>query len=145
MVCPNCYYFLSPRLHVRVVSIYEKFRELGIGKAIETEGIDVFVPCPDKTSYSLLEQMGQFLPDNVNRIPGVQCCGLGGSAGVKEPEIAGNLPASVKERNYSEIYSYCASCAGNLTRAGCNNVHHILVDIMETGEKPDTNKALSTG
>ena len=141
MVCPNCYYFLTPRLNVRVVSIYEKLRELGIGK-VETKRMDVFVPCPDKTSHSLLEQMKQFLPDNVNLIQGVQCCGLGGSAGVKEPEIAAKLPALVKERNYSDIYSYCASCAGNLTRAGCNNVHHILVDILETGEKPDTNKAL---
>ena len=29
-LCPNCYYFLKPRISVKIVTIYEKMSELGI-------------------------------------------------------------------------------------------------------------------
>ena len=45
MVCPNCYAYLKDRLSVKVVMIYDKLRELGIGKEIE-EKLRIFPPCP---------------------------------------------------------------------------------------------------
>ena len=43
MVCPNCYAYLKDRLSVKVVMIYDKLRELGIGKEIE-EKLRIFPP-----------------------------------------------------------------------------------------------------
>ncbi|HSN58853.1 MAG TPA: (Fe-S)-binding protein [Clostridiaceae bacterium] len=141
-VCPNCYYYLKPRMKVPVISIYEKLSELGIGQAIEVPEIDVFAPCPDIGSLSLQEQMKPFLPGRVNQIEDVQCCGLGGCAGSKEPGLARKFLEDLKTKSKDDIYMYCASCAGNAARAGCGNVHHILVDIMKTQEKPDTKGSL---
>ncbi|MBP1745117.1 MAG: iron-sulfur binding reductase, partial [Firmicutes bacterium] len=109
-VCPNCYYYLKPRMKLQVVSVYEKLSELGIGQAIEVPEIDVFAPCPDRVNLSLQEKMKPFLPGRVNQIQDVQCCGLGGCAGVKEPELAGKFRDALKEKNNSGIYMYCASC-----------------------------------
>ena len=113
MLCPNCYAYLKPRMEeVKVVSIYEKLEEFEIGKK------------------------------NLFPIEEVQCCGLGGCAPVKEPELAKNMGTALKNSGGQKIYSYCASCAGNLNRNGCKNVTHILTEILETDEKADTGKSM---
>jgi fumarate reductase (CoM/CoB) subunit B len=142
VVCPNCYYYLKPRLQVSVVSIYEKLQEMGLGDAIDVSEINIFSPCPDRETLALQKQMEPFLQKQVNQIKEVQCCGLGGCAGVKEPELARKLPNTLQEKNYSNIYTYCASCSGNLAKAGCENVHHVLVDILKSEEKPDVKNSL---
>lgn len=141
-VCPNCYYYLKARLQISVVSIYEKLRQLGLGKRIDRPEINVFVPCPDRESLSLQEHMRNFLPDSVIQVREVQCCGLGGCAGVKESELAQKFSCILEESNYSSLYTYCASCSGRLTATGCKNVHHVLADILETDERPDIQKPL---
>ena len=135
VLCPNCYYFLKPRLtDVAVVSIYDKLRELGLGKPIRVERAHVFVPCPDKATHELEQSFLPFLEGAWENIPGVQCCGLGGCAAGKEPELAQGFREKVKERELPNVYAYCASCAGCLRRGGVENVRHILVDLLETGE-----------
>ena len=132
VVCPNCYYYLKPRLQVSVVSIYEKLQKLGLGHAINMPEINIFAPCPDRETLFLQKQMKPFLQSQVNQINEVQCCGLGGCAGVKEPELARKLPNTLQEKNYSNLYTYCASCAGNLAKAGCENVQHVLLGILKS-------------
>ena len=142
MVCPNCYYFLRGKLEVKVVSIYEKLRELGIGKRLEEEEIHIFQPCPDRDTEEWMQHMKAFLPEKIYPIEDVQCCGMGGCAGVREPELAKGLLQSVKEKEFKKIYTYCGTCGGNMTRAGCINIHHILAEITGSKEKADTKKSL---
>ena len=142
VVCPNCYYYLKTRLQASVVSIYEKLKELGLGKRIDQPEINIFAPCPDRESLSLQEHMKAFLPDKVIPVQEVQCCGLGGCAGIKEFELTEKFSRILKESNYSSLYTYCASCSGRLTGAGCKNVRHVLVDILKTEELPDMQKSL---
>ena len=142
MLCPNCYAYLKPRMEeVKVVSIYEKLEEFGIGKK-NLLPAKVFLPCPDREKKELLGEIEQYIEGKLTPIEEVQCCGLGGCAPVKEPELAKNMGAALKNSGGQKIYSYCASCAGNLNRNGCKNVTHILTEILETDEKADTGKSM---
>ena len=138
MACSNCYSFLKGRLkEIRVISIYEKLNELGIGEEIEKD-INIFLPCPDRKEKELLGQMQSFLAGEVTIITEASCCGLGGCAADKEPELSKGMAESIRKAGYEEVYTYCASCSGNLTRNGCEKVMHVLSEILETNEKPDT-------
>lgn len=140
LLCPNCYEYLGKRLSARVVNIYEKLRELGIGEKIAGGG-RMFLPCPDREEGAWLSDIGYFMENKCRQIEDVQCCGLGGNGGVLEPELAKGF--SQKLKNIPEtIYTYCGSCAGNLTRNGCRQVRHVLPEILGTHEKPDTVKSL---
>ena len=71
-----------------------------------------------------------------------QCCGLGGCAGGKEPELAKGMACHVTEEGYETVYTYCASCAGNLTRNGGQGVSHLLTEILDYHEQPDVAKSM---
>lgn len=138
MLCPNCYYYLKPRLtDFRLVSIYDKLRELGLGQDI-AEHAHLFIPCPDRASRALQKSFLPFLAGGWEEIPGVSCCGLGGCAAGKEPELAQRFRQQVKAQNTENVYAYCASCAGCLSRSGVPNVRHVLPELLGTGEAPVT-------
>lgn len=139
-LCPNCYGYLKSRLSINVVHIYKKLKELGIGQKISAEA-KMFVPCPDREQREWLDDIAFFLGQECKVIENIQCCGLGGNAGAMEPEIAKSFAAQLKDST-ENIYTYCGSCAGNLTRNGCKRVSHILPEILMTHEKPDTVKSL---
>lgn len=141
MVCPNCYHFLKPRLEARVVDIYEKLRELGIGEKTSLAG-KVFLPCPDREERVLLSSIERLTEGSLEPVKGVQCCGLGGCASVREPELAKSMTVALKNTGEEKIYSYCASCSGNLTRNGCKHVSHLLTEILKTYERPDIKKSM---
>lgn len=65
---------------------------------------------------------------------------MGGCAAGKEPELADEMLESL-DRN-DKIYTYCASCAGNLVRRGYERTEHLLIEILGTKERPDTHKSL---
>lgn len=134
VLCPNCYHFLKPRLDIPVVSIYSKLQELGLGNRIQEDTVHLFVPCPDKSTLELEKSLRPFVDGETEIITGIQCCGLGGCAAGKEPEVSASFAAGLKEKNLSNVYVYCASCAGKFRRSGVKNVHHVLVDILGTGE-----------
>ena len=143
MLCPNCFYFLGDKLDVKIVSIYDKLKELDLGKSIQKE-LDVFVPCPDKYDFSLLSSINDFAPDT-KKINKKQCCGLGGVAIVKERELALNMSKEIT-KNENTVYTYCATCSGNIKRAGDVDVVHILLEILEDEigfvEEPDIKKSV---
>jgi len=141
MMCPNCYYFLKSRLEVKVVSIYEKLAEFDIGQKIAKKNLHLFIPCPDREKEEWVGHMQRYLPKKFAVIQQIQCCGLGGCAGVKEPELAKKLLADIKNREYQNIYTYCGTCAGNMTGAGCTGVKHMLAEILESKETADVNKS----
>lgn len=141
MLCPNCYYFLKDRLEVKVTGIYELLKELGIGKTISGE-IDLFLPCPDKKERRWLKDLEHFIPDGQRVIEDVLCCGLGGCASAKEPDVSKGFTNQLKERDYDRIYTYCGSCAGKFARDGMGNAYHVLAEILGIEEKPDAAKSL---
>ena len=134
VLCPNCYHFLKPRLDIPVVSIYEKLAELNLGGKIVEEKAHLFVPCPDKATLELEKSLLPFFEGQTENIKGIQCCGLGGCAAEKEPEISASFASKLKDQSLPNVYTYCASCAGKLRRSGVENVHHVLVDILGTQE-----------
>ena len=136
VLCPNCYAFLRQQLEIPVVTVYEKLRQLGLVQPLRRERFDLFLPCPDRHSR---EMLGTFLPlleGNARPIRGVQCCGLGGCAAAQEPEIAAGFAGTLRDRHLDAVYTYCASCAGNLSRGGVSGVRHVLVELLGTGEAP---------
>lgn len=132
-LCPNCYHYLKPKLGIEVRSIYEKLRQLGIGEKIEGN-LSVFLPCPDRMPRTIFEQLRPFVEGEMEAVNEAQCCGLGGCAGVREPELAKDMAAAMKKREEA-VYTYCASCAGNLERSGCRALKHFLNEIIGSEEK----------
>ncbi|WP_138305864.1 MULTISPECIES: (Fe-S)-binding protein [unclassified Clostridium] len=141
MLCPNCYDFLKDKLEVRVISIYEKLSRLGIGRQVEENGV-LFLPCPDRERRQWVEWLSPFLKNAPETVRDVQCCGLGGCAGVREPDLAGDMAGRMAAQGHEHIFTYCASCAGNLTRSGCQGVMHLLPEILECDEGPDIRKSM---
>ncbi len=98
MLCPNCYAYLKPRMEeVKVVSIYEKLEEFGIGKK-NLFPAKVFLPCPDREKKELLGADRAIHEGKLDSEEEVQCCGLGGCAPVKEPEIAKHMASALAGR-----------------------------------------------
>lgn len=139
-LCPNCYYYLKSNISIKVVNIYEKLKELGIGGKIAGGG-RMFVPCPDRMEHKMLCDLNYFLEKESSVITEMQCCGLGGQGAALESELSKGFSRALKETT-EVIYTYCGSCVGNLTRNGCRQIRHVLPEILGTDEKPDTIKSL---
>lgn len=139
LLCPNCYAFLQGHLSVRMTSIYDKLRELGLGQTVSAEG-ELFLPCPDREKQELLAQIRPFLSEEPQIHLGKQCCGLGGCAGIAEPDLARKMAQNAG--GSARTYTYCASCSGNLIRAGHSETEHLLVKILGRNEMADTKHSL---
>lgn len=136
MACPNCYYFLKDRLDAEVISVYQKMKELGIGKKFDKERIPMYYPCPDRKDKKIAEDMDAFLNGEiVDAFPEVQCCGLGGCAAGKEADVAQAMTDHVKQSEETELYTYCASCICSFRRRGYEEAKHILPILMGVDEK----------
>lgn len=138
-LCPNCYYFFKPRIGVKIVTIYEKIFELGI-KVFDTDfpkEMNLFLPCPDKESKYIKELILKLIPsckDNIKEIKDINCCGLGGCAMANERDIAKSFVEKLKSKSLNNLYVYCATCAGNFNRNKINNIHHLLLDLLNIKE-----------
>lgn len=141
-LCPNCYHSLRTCPDIAVVSIYEFLTELGMDHVITEEPVPLFLPCPDRETGKLLSEIRRFLP-NAAPIEGVQCCGLGGCAAGKEPELAAAFSKKISARAFPVVYTYCASCTGQLRRGGVEGATHILTELLATHEKPALSGAAS--
>lgn len=139
MLCPNCYDFLKDKLEIRVTSIYEKLSQCGIGGRVKGRGA-LFLPCPDRGNRQWAAFISPFFENQPPVVRGVQCCGLGGCAGAREPELAKRMGQCIADQGHERVYTYCASCTGNLTRMGYPGVVHVLPGIMGSAERPDTLK-----
>lgn len=144
-LCPNCYYHLQGNISARVTNIYEKLPELGLGKKLLQNNINIFLPCPDRQNKVWIARMKAYLPDDIRFIKSASCCGLGGCAGVKEPQLANNFSSAVQtelhNNNAEKLFVYCASCAGQFTRNGII-VQHLLNEILGSDEVPATKHSL---
>lgn len=138
--CPNCRDFFSDRLGVQIVSVYAKLAELGAGKAIN-EDITLYIPCPDRRSKIWIEEFRAFINGRIYFNDSAQCCGLGGSAAVYEPDIADGFTDKLRRSADTHLYTYCASCMGRFYRCGFKSIDHILPLILGVDEQPDTRKS----
>lgn len=141
-VCPNCYYYLSPLLNIKVVSIYEKLAEIGFEHQIEESVFNLFIPCPDKETLKWKKDILPWLDGKVKDIKGIQCCGVGGCANITEPDLTKSLLNKLENQPLENIYTYCGTCGGNISRFGVSNVHHILPELLQTHEPADTKHSL---
>lgn len=135
--CPNCYHFLKDKVGLKVVSVYQKLQELGIGRKIEMDHIPMFYPCSDRGTKEIMADILPFLSSETkveNAFPKTLCCGLGGCSIVKEKEFADAMIQSVKE-SQEELYTYCASCTSHFKRKGYQNANHLLSLILDVQEE----------
>ncbi len=136
MVCPNCYHFMKDKIGIPMVTIYEKLRGLGEGNAVKREVFPVYYPCPDRAGKRLFHDIKDYLDGEVTEpYKDVQCCGLGGCAAGKEPELAEKMTKKVSEQGQGELYTYCASCISNFRRKGYAGAYHVLPLILGIDEK----------
>lgn len=166
LACPNCYYYFKERLprEIRLVTVYRKLSELGLGKKLVEgnplePGMPVYLPCPDRREQIFWRDLKAFLPETAERetFSGLQCCGLGGCAFLREPELAAEMTERAVETakktasqgaREPELYTYCASCVSQFRRKGFAGAKHLLPMILETeeplpgGGRPFLNRAL---
>ena len=135
VLCPNCYAFLKEHLDIPVVSIYQKLIELNLVQPLRKEYFPLYLPCPDRHSREMFESFIPLLQGQIEEIKGIQCCGLGGCAAACEPEISAGFGQKMKEQKLSNLYLLCFLCR-NFSRAGCQEVRHLLVELLQTEEQP---------
>lgn len=136
VVCPNCYYFLRERLDVKIITIYEKLKELNWGQRIEEDYFPIYYPCPDREEKLFFNTIKPFIEGEIkDSFKDTQCCGLGGCASSKEGEISTKLAKSVSSAGEEKLYTYCATCVGNFKRKGFSNSYHILPLVLDVKEE----------
>lgn len=139
MVCPNCYYYLKDKLNVKIINIYEKLNSLNYNKKIYKNKFYCYRPCPDRNSEKWLKDILKFVEYDDLKIINSQCCGLGGLAGFKESKISNelitNLTNSIIDVQSEMVYTYCATCVGNIRKHNGDNVTHIISQLLEVNEE----------
>lgn len=163
LACPNCYYYLRGRLpeEIRLTTVYRKLSELHLGNKLRDIPMPVYMPCPDRGEQIFWKELRPFLPEaaETETFSGIQCCGLGGCAFLREPELAAEMTeravkaakaAAPKGEQEPVLYTYCASCVSQFQRRGFSEARHLLPMILETeealpgGVRPVLNRALHT-
>lgn len=140
--CPNCYYFFKDYYkfeNIQISTVYEKLNELGLMSKIK-EKINLFFPCPDKFRREIFTEFKSYISFE-NSFRNILCCGMGGLAKSSEPEIYKNNIEIIKDKKTPNIYTYCATCAGNFTKNGIKNVKHLTSEFLGVCENPDINYA----
>ena len=105
----------------------------------------LFLPCPDRENREILGHIRGFLIDEPMVWNQLQCCGLGGCVGGREPELSrqmGRSAAELREESFGELMTYCASCTGQFVRNGCLNTGHILLKILDIREIPQIKRSV---
>lgn len=147
--CPNCKNYLTPYLEergIQAVTVYEKLAQWGYEPAVgKLEAGALFTPCPDRRLKAWQHDISQLVDlDNLEPLSKSPCCGL-------RPNIASQGPQRIRElddrifaaADRRTLYTYCASCSGQFTRAGYQEpVVHVLTAILGTNEKPDAAHAI---
>lgn len=130
-VCPHCYEMLDKYADCEVLSIYEWLEEKNLLKKI-TKKVNIFFPCPDRYSREIFATIEKYLDTYTDAFKDTNCCGAGGLAKNKEPQIFKKFSTSI---NKEEVYTYCATCSSNFYKN--NQVHHLLSVFLGLDEACD--------
>ncbi len=153
VACQNCYKTIGEHGKVKVISLWELLKEIGIPS--HARGIGKNIPqtftihdsCPTREVDTIHEgvrdvvnQMGYTWVESKASRHETRCCGSGGMA------MSGNRKMAMRMRQKrldtleaDSIIVYCASCKGTLSTGG--NVWHLL-DLMyprKAGNNPPHN------
>lgn len=150
VLCPNCYTYLKKGLKLSVISIYELFQRLD--QSFSFDGGKVFLPCPDRETGILFSQIQSFCQNELEAVDDCQCCGLGGCAGAKEPDLVREMVHEIRDKmqqgrnpdkrqQEDSLLVYCASCAGSLSRQGIP-ARHVLSEMLGVCEQADWKHSL---
>lgn len=119
-VCPNCYHLLKKNSRHEVISIFQWLDEYGYAKDIDYE-INVFFPCSDRYNREIFKDIEKHLKAGFNdKYTEINCCGAGGLASKKEPELSETMRTSIKD---DVVCTYCATCSSRFCEF--NEVHHL--------------------
>lgn len=136
VLCPNCYHFMKDKITLPMVTVYDKLKELGEGKDIELPALPVYYPCPDRAEKVLFGGIRKFIKGEITEPFGkLQCCGLGGCAAAREPELSRQMAENAAKQGSDVLYTYCASCISNFRRKGFMETYHLLPMILGVNEK----------
>ena len=133
--CPNCYYFLKERIPQKVRSIYEVLPEL-VPEISVPKDIEIQIPCPDRTNREWYDGICKLLGYEPAVTAAEQCCGLGGMASAKEPELAKKFGGGLTSSGLRNT-TFCASCAGQYAR-NRKEIRHVLSLLLGMEEVPAT-------
>ena len=162
VACPNCLDYLQGRLGIACTSVYEELGDWGLGstggrcagrtRACESHkpvravspGV-LFSPCPDRATRTLERQIRTLADFSaVPTLSGAPCCGLRGDVAARGPAAVRACTARVLEKaDGQRVYTYCASCSGQLARCGAVGVRHALSVLLGVDEEPDHARALA--
>lgn len=135
VACPNCYSYLTSELSIPVISIYSVLNELGLGQPVSVKG-SMFPPCPDRDLMEMYTTLQPFISEEQTLDLSSPCCGYGGCAANKEPQVSRDMAQAIHQSNDGVVITYCASCSHSLARENSQNVIHCLSEIMGIQEKP---------
>lgn len=137
-MCPNCYHTLKDFVDISVRSIYSKLIEIGEGQRVTCDNMPVYLPCPERFEKAFMEDIEYFVDGHIDlAYKDVECCGLGGCAGIRESEIAEKMVGKAVSKE-QPLYTYCASCISNFRRNGKEDSFHLLPLILGVDEKIPT-------
>ena len=144
--CPTCASTLQGVVDARVVSVYAKLRELGIGRRLASDGA-VFPPCPDRRDGVWLSDVLSFFEGDPPVLSRAPCCGLGERKGHRPPERVRAMACAcidqAREAAEGAPYVYCASCAGSFAAHGEPQVRYVLSEILGVHEAPALRSTLA--
>ncbi|MBR6584447.1 MAG: TIGR04282 family arsenosugar biosynthesis glycosyltransferase [Firmicutes bacterium] len=137
-MCPNCYHTLKDYVDIPVRSIYSKLLETGEGQKIKCDTMPVYLPCPERFDKGFMADIEKFVDGQIEfAYKDVECCGLGGCAGIREPDLARSMVVKAISKE-QPLYTYCASCISNFRRKGKEDSYHLLPMILGVDEKVPT-------
>lgn len=144
-LCPTCASVLEREGELRVVSVYAKLRELGLGCTLAPDGA-VFPPCPDRRDGTWLRDVLAFFEGDPPVLAKAPCCGLGEGGGPRRPDQARAMARACIEQARAAaagpLYVYCASCAGSFATHGEPEVRYVLSGLLGIVEEPHVRSAL---
>ncbi|OPX92718.1 MAG: TVP38/TMEM64 family inner membrane protein YdjZ [Syntrophorhabdus sp. PtaB.Bin006] len=142
VACPNCYkIFARYGTGLSTTSIYEILAEsAGNGTGKISSVVTVHDPCAVRFEEAihtsvreLIRREGHTIEEMPHTGKRTLCCGEGGAVGSLVPDFAGNWGKLRREEAAGrKVVTYCAGCAGKLTKLG--PTMHVL-DIILEGEE----------
>lgn len=109
-------------------------KEIDMHSDADLERGSVYIPCPDRTTNELYWDLNIFTDIESYRKAEAQCCGLGGLAIVKEPELSEKMNKKLRDSE-GKIHTYCATCAGNINNKSPGKAVHFLTEILDINEE----------
>lgn len=144
-LCPTCAATLADAPGLRVVSVYAKLRELGLGTRLAADGA-VFPPCPDRARGAWLADVFAFFDGEPAVLRRAPCCGLGTGGGPHDPDRARAMAQAclgqARAAAAGPLYVYCASCAGSFAGNGGADVRFVLSEVLGVHEEPQVGATL---